>query len=166
MEAEESTCLLTTSVCPLDGNHFFTVMYGDFTDGVFTVKHAAEIDKGPDQYAGQVFRDGKNRNLLITWIPGWEYAGYAEKNIGCMSVPRELKLSNGKITAFPVEEVRHLLTESDPAVEITEKGFVIARQGREPVVYEGRLDDIRILRDGYIIEVFVNGGERVYSALL
>lgn len=166
MEAEESTCLLTTSVCPLDGNHFFTVMYGDFIDGVFTVKHAAEIDKGPDQYAGQVFRDGKNRNLLITWIPGWEYAGYAEKNIGCMSVPRELKLSNGKITAFPVEEVRHLLTESDPAVEITEKGFVIARQGREPVVYEGRLDDIRILRDGYIIEVFVNGGERVYSALL
>ena len=62
--------------------------------------------------------------------------------------------------------MRHLLTESDPAVEITEKGFVIARQGREPVVYEGRLDDIRILRDGYIIEVFVNGGERVYSALL
>ncbi|MBQ2325821.1 MAG: hypothetical protein II377_06155, partial [Clostridia bacterium] len=55
MEAEDSMCLLTTSVCPLDGNHFFTVMYGDFTDGVFTVKHAAEIDKGPDQYAGQVF---------------------------------------------------------------------------------------------------------------
>ena len=166
MEAEDSMCLLTASVCPHKGNHYFTVMYGIFEDGKFTVKYSGEVDKGPDQYAGQVFRDHLNRNLLITWIPGWEYAGVYEKDIGCMSVPRELKISNSRITAFPVEEVRHLLKDSDPAVERTEKGFVIHRSGREPVVYQGKLDDIKILRDGYIIEVFVNGGEKVYSALL
>lgn len=166
MEAEDSMCLLTASVCPHKGNHYFTVMYGIFEDGKFTVKYSGEVDKGPDQYAGQVFRDHLNRNLLITWIPGWEYAGVYEKDIGCMSVPRELKISNGRITAFPVDEVRHLLKDSDPAVERTEKGFIIHRSGREPVVYQGKLDDIKILRDGYIIEVFVNGGEKVYSALL
>lgn len=165
-EAEDSMCLLTASVCPYEEKRYFTVMYGDFKDGEFTVKYSRQVDKGPDQYAGQVFKDRLNRNLLITWIPGWEYAGYAEKDIGCMSVPRELKISNGKITAFPVEEVRHLLKDTDPALERTENGFIIRRSGREPVVYYGKLDDIKILRDGYVIEVFVNGGEKVYSALL
>ena len=166
MEAEDSLCLLTASVCPLEGEHFFTVMYGSFENGRFSVLNSGETDKGPDQYAGQVFRDHLNRNLLITWIPGWKYAGYAEKNIGCMSVPRELKITNGKITAFPIQELRHLLKDTDPAVEITQSGFIIQRSGREAVVYEGKLDDIKILRDGCIIEVFVNGGEQVYSALL
>jgi len=34
------------------------------------------------------------------------------------------------------------------------------------VVYEGKVRDLQILRDEYIIEVFVNGGEEIYSALL
>ena len=39
-------------------------------------------------------------------------------------------------------------------------------EGRDPVVYKGQIDDLKILRDGFIIEVFVNGGEEVYTALL
>jgi len=31
---------------------------------------------------------------------------------------------------------------------------------------KGWIDDLKILRDGYIVEVFVNGGEAVYTALL
>ena len=48
----------------------------------------------------------------------------------------------------------------------TETGFVIAREGRAPVVYEGEIRELKILRDGYLVEVFVNGGETVYTALL
>ena len=59
-----------------------------------------------------------------------------------------------------------MLTDSDPSVKITEKGFVIERTGREPVVYEGKIDDIKILRDEFVVEVFINGGKEVYSALL
>ncbi len=80
-----------------------------------------------------------------------------------MSVPREIKLVNGKITAYPVEEVRHLLKDTDPSVVLTDKGFVIHRRGMESVVHEGDISDIKILRDNYILEVFVNGGETVYS---
>lgn len=166
MPAENNLCLLTVSVCPLDRPHCFAAMYGDFLNGEFTVKYTAEFDKGPDQYAGQVFRDHLNRNILISWLPGWKYRGFAQKDVGCMSVPRELKCVNGKIIAFPVKEVQHLLKDNDPAVKRTQTGFIIERQDRAPVVYEGEIFDLKILRDKYILEVFVNGGEVNYSVLL
>jgi beta-fructofuranosidase len=162
----EDYCLLAASVCPNKSNHYFSLMYGDFEGGKFTVKYSAEVDKGPDQYAGQVFRDRKGRNILISWVPGWKYMGIAERDVGCMSVPRELKLNNGRVCAYPIEELRHLLTDEDPSVKRTESGFVIERSGREPVVYNGEITDLKILRDGYLVEVFVNGGEEVYTALL
>lgn len=158
--------LLTTSVCPLEKRHYFTVMYGDFRDGKFALRYAAEVDKGPDQYAGQVFKDHLGRNILISWIPGWQYKGFAEKDIGCMSVPHELKICDGKITAYPIEELQYLLTDSDPCVKRTETGFIIERSGREPVEYHGEVNDLKILTDGYVVEVFVNGGQEVYTALL
>jgi beta-fructofuranosidase len=158
--------LLTASVVPLDGRHYFSVMYGDFEEGKFTVRHQAEVDRGPDQYAGQAFRDPLGRNILISWVPGWAYAGWAEKDVGCLSVPRALKCENGRITAYPIQEFRHLLADSDPALTRTEDGFVIEREGRAPVVYTGESRDLAILRDGYLLEVFVRGGEEVYTALL
>lgn len=166
IEVENGLCLLTASVCPLEERHFFSVMYGKFENGKFSILHTAEIDKGPDQYAGQVFKDRSGRNILISWIPGWDYNAFAEKDVGCMSVPREIKLENGKITAFPVEEVRHLLKDNDPALKRTETGFIIERNGREPVIYNGKITDLKLIRDGYVLEVFINGGEEIYTALL
>ena len=162
----EDSYLLTASVCPYDKPHYFSVMYGSFENEKFHINHISEVDKGPDQYAGQTFRDHLGRNLLISWIPGWRYRGYAKTDVGCMSVPREIKLANGKITAYPIEELQHLLKDADDSVKITDSGFVIERTGREPVVYEGKIKDLKILRDEYVVEVFVNGGEEVYTALL
>lgn len=158
--------LLTVSVQPLGKPHYFQAIYGNFKDGKFIPEISAELDKGPDQYAGQVFRDHLERNLLMSWIPGWRYKGYAEKDVGHMSVPRELKLEDGRITAYPIEELRHLLKDEDEAVKRTANGFIIERAGRSPVVYEGEINDLKILRDGFIVEVFVNGGEEIYTALL
>ena len=158
--------LLAASVCPLDKRHYFSLMFGSFENKKFSIEYSAEVDKGPDQYAGQIFSDHRGRNILISWVPGWAYSGYADRDVGCMSVPREIKLVDGKIYAYPVEELQHLLKDEDPSVKRTEKGFVIERAGREPVVYEGEIDDLKVIRDGYIVEVFVNGGQEVYTALL
>lgn len=158
--------LLTTSVCPLNEKRYFSIMYGNFKDGVFKAELIDEIDKGPDQYAGQVFLDDKGRNILITWVPGWSYVGFAEKDIGCMSVPRQLFVKDGQIYGYPVEEVRHLLKDNDPAVKITEDGFIIERTGRESVVYHGEIAELKIIRDEYLVEVFVNGGREIYTAVL
>ena len=157
--------LLAASVCRDDG-HSFSLAAGSFENGVFIPETESEVDKGPDQYAGQVFRDGSGRALLISWIPGWNYAGYRDKDIGCMSVPREITLEGGKLRAFPAEEVRPFLKEDDPALIRTDGGFRIKRTGREDTVYEGGIKSLHCLRDGYILEVFVNGGEEVYTALL
>ena len=158
--------LLTVSVQPLNNPHYFQANYGSFQDGKFLPEYSAQVDKGPDQYAGQVFRDHLGRNILISWFPGWRYKGYAEKDVGHMSIPRELKLENGRITAYPIKELQHLLKNEDDSVKRTENGFIIERTGRSPVVHEGIINDLKILRDGYIVEVFVNGGEEVYTALL
>ena len=158
--------LLTASVCPIKKPHYFWAMYGSFDGKNFTSKHYAEIDKGPDQYAGQAFTDHLGRNLLISWIPGWKYEGYTEKDVGCLSVPRELKLENGVITAYPIEELQFLLKDEDEAVKRTENGFIIERNGRDPVVYTGEISDLKILRDGFVVEVYVNRGQEVYTALL
>ena len=83
-----------------------------------------------------------------------------------MSIPRELKLVDGKITAYPIEELQFLLKDEDECVKRTETGFVIERNGREPVVYNGTISDLKILRDEFIVEVFVNKGQEVYTALL
>ena len=83
-----------------------------------------------------------------------------------MSLPRELTVKDGKVYGYPVKEVQHLLKDSDPALIRTEKGFMIEREGRSPVIFEGEITDLKILRDEYIIEVFVNGGEKIYTALL
>ncbi len=158
--------LLTASVCPLESRHYFSVMFGKFENDKFKPEYSSETDKGPDQYAGQVFKDDRGRNILISWIPGWKYRGYAPTDIGCMSVPREIKLEGGEITAYPIEELQYLLKDEDDSVRRTENGFIIERSGREPVVYEGEIKDLKILRDGYVVEVYVNGGKEVYTALL
>ena len=159
-------CLLAASVWPLDKRHYFSIMFGKLEGERFTPEYSSEVDKGPDQYAGQIFRDHKGRSILISWIPGWRYIGFAKSDIGCMSVPREIKLIDGKICAYPIEELAHLLKDKDDAVKITDNGFIIERTEREPVVYTGDISDIKILRDGYIVEVYVNGGSEVYTALL
>ena len=158
--------LLTASVCPYEKPHYFYAMFGDFKDGKFCVCDSAEIDKGPDQYAGQVFQDHLKRNILISWIPGWKYKGYAQKDVGCFSLPREITIEDGVIRAYPIAELEHLLSDSDPCLKRTPSGFTVERSGREPLVYEGKAEDLKILRDGYIAEIFVNRGLEVYTVLL
>ena len=163
---DDRLSLLAASVCSIDAEHYFSVMFGSFMDGEFKSLYSGQPDRGPDQYAGQVFRDHMGRNILISWIPGWQYAGFAERDIGCMSVPREIRLENGRVLAWPVEEVQHLLRDDDPCIERTDHGFIIRREGRSHVEHRGEVRELKVLRDGYIAEVFVNGGEQVYSVLL
>jgi len=158
--------LLTASVCPFGKPHYFRAMYGELQDGKFTVLQEAEIDKGPDQYAGLVFHDPMGRNLLVSWIPGWNYEGYAARDIGCCSVPREIKIENGKMTAYPIRELQPYLKDEDPCLVRTPNGFRVDRTNRDPLVYVGKLTDLKILRDEYVAEIFVNGGEAVYTVLL
>ncbi len=157
--------LLAASVCRENG-HSFSMAAGAFSGERFFPEATGEVDKGPDQYAGQIFRDPAGRALLISWIPGWNYAGYRETDVGCLSVPREITLKDGRLRAYPAAEVRRFLRDSDPALVRTADGFRIRRPGREDAVYTGEVRELACLRDADILEVFVNGGEEVYTALI
>ena len=157
--------LLAASVCGDDG-HRFSMAVGSFENGRFKIEAEGEADRGPDQYAGQIFSDKEGRALLISWIPGWNYAGYRDRDIGCMSVPREITYTDGVLRAYPAREVRQFLKEGDDALIRTGDGFRIKRRGRDDVVYSGEIKRLACVRDAYVLEVFVNGGEEVYTALL
>lgn len=157
--------LLSASVCR-EEDPSFSLAVGFFENGHFTAEYESEIDKGPDQYAGQIFRDSQGRALLVSWIPGWGYASYKERDIGVMSVPREITFEGGKLRAFPASELRNFLSGSDSAIIRTAGGFSIKRSGREDVVYNGEIKSLHCLRDAYTLEVFVNGGEEVFTVLL
>ena len=142
-------------------------MYRGCDGEKFTPYLKGEPQKGPDQYAGQVFKAPDGRAILVSWIPGWRYAHTFEKCVGCMSLPMELSAGeNGVIKAFPVKECRPLLADGDEYIDLLEKGFVIKRREQPDVICEAAIKDIKALRDGYVLEVFVNGGEEVYSLLI
>ncbi len=143
----------------------FAIMYGGFDGNKFTPQIKSEIQMGPDQYAGQAFTDHLGRNILISWIPGWKYAK-EPKSLGCLSLPMEITVKEGKIYAYPVKEVQHLLKDNDESVELTSDGFVVKRNLQPDIVHKGKIDDIKIMRDQYVLEIFVNGGEYVYAAVL
>ena len=83
-----------------------------------------------------------------------------------MSAAREVKFENGEFTLYPIKEYYHLLKDEDSCLTRTESGFYVERTGREPLEYVGTVEDIKILRDAYMAEIFVNGGREVYTVLL
>ncbi len=124
--------ILSTSVCPKNADHYFEVMYGIFDGDKFTPEIVSHFQKGPDDYAGQIFSEPNGRTILISWIPGWQYQP-EEKCIGCLSLPLELTVSKGKILAYPIEGLRELLSEDGTLTDayITEQ-FI--RKGEEVVI--------------------------------
>ncbi len=162
----DNECILSSSVCKLDGSHLFEIKYGHLSNNQFSGYNSGNFEKGPDEYAGQLFKDHLGRIIMLTWIPGWKYRGFYKKDIGCLSIPREITIKNGKICGYPIKEVQHLLKDSDPNIVMTENGFIIKRENREPIIHVGKVDNIKILKDEYVMEVFVNYGEIVYAIVL
>lgn len=99
-------------------------------DGSVDVKDFREWDMGFDFYAPQTFTDVQGRRTLIGWM-GMPDADeeYVNKTIEegwqhCLTVPRELKLKDGKILQYPVKELENLrkektvLNDENSAVEL------------------------------------------------
>jgi beta-fructofuranosidase len=82
----------------------------DFENCKFDYDSAEEIDSGFDFYAPQTMIDENGKRILIAWMQMWgrkmptheQQHGWA----GAMTLPRELKLVNGKLYQNPVEEIK------------------------------------------------------------
>jgi len=163
----EDKYLLTTSVCEIETKgHCFSIIYGSFDGKKFIPEISTELNKGPDQYAGQVFLDPKGRHILISWITGWHFERYHEFSLGCLSTPIELKVKDGKIIGWPIEECQDLLEDDDPNIIHTEDGFMIKRVTKPDVIYKGEIRNMKVIKDEYILEIFLNDGEEIYTVVL
>lgn len=76
----------------------------------FEVDYYQEMDKGFDFYAPQTFEDHQNRRLMFAWAGIGESAYPTDDNMWahCLTLPRELKLIDGKLIQSPVYELGFL----------------------------------------------------------
>ena len=84
--------------------------YDDETH-VFTRQHVYPADCGPEFYAPQTVLTPDGRRVMVAWMQNWETCGAAQRAhrwFGCMSLPRELTLRDGKLYQAPVREIEAL----------------------------------------------------------
>lgn len=86
-----------------------TVMIGEmnFETGEYSYPKYEEIDYGMDFYAPQTLETPDGRRIMIAWMQAWDRdmpsAPYGW--VGAMTLPRELKVVNGKLIQKPVREI-------------------------------------------------------------
>lgn len=73
-----------------------------------------ELDRGFDFYAPQTMVDEKGRRILVAWMgqPEVDYPTDSHGWAHCLTIPRELKLRNGKLIQQPVPELQQLRRQS------------------------------------------------------
>ncbi len=140
-------------------------------NGLYTAVHFQELDHGFDFYAPQSFRDEKGREILIGWmgIPDADYDNPEKEEgwIHCLSLPREIRLKDGRITQFPIREILDLKTDEqkielkpDETVEIPQKNFHFeaGRINNRPFELQIRQDVRLIYEDGLLTLAFKESG--------
>ncbi len=73
-----------------------------------------ELDRGNDFYAPQSMQDDKGRRIIIGWmgIPEEEdFPTLKNEWIHCLTLPRELKVIDGRLYQYPISEMENLRGE-------------------------------------------------------
>ena len=111
---------------PLDGRHVLLAgsmgevdsicRIGEFDSeqGLFRESSWQSTEQGFDFYAGQTVRTPDGRRILIGWMQNPRTAEYREIDLpinGQMSIPRELRLQDGKLLQKPVRELNDYRTD-------------------------------------------------------
>lgn len=77
----------------------------------FTRETVQPVDYGTDFYAPQTLLTPDGRRVMVAWMQNWATVGEAPRShrwFGCMTMPRELFLRNGRLCQRPVRELETL----------------------------------------------------------
>lgn len=115
--------------------------------GECTLGEFKEWDMGFDFYAPQTFEAEDGRRIMIGWV-GLPDAEYGNKEIEdgwihCMTLPRELHYENGRVYAYPVEEIKKLRKEQVNLCDVKEEllsyewelKFDVEKSGKKEVAF-------------------------------
>ncbi len=136
------------------------MIYGDFDGETFTPISYHTPETGPHFYAPQTFLHGDGRRIIIGWMHAFGKILEYSETAGGFTVPREIKMINGRLCTYPVKEAHRFFNKSDELVKVSENRVEILQDELDfPIVYDGEVKSVEILRDEKVIEVFINGGE-------
>ena len=81
----------------------------DFETGRFRVDTIGEVDAGFDFYAAQTLKLPDGRIVMIAWKEMWDrsYPTQAEGWAGTYTLPRELRIADGRLIQRPVRELEN-----------------------------------------------------------
>lgn len=82
---------------------------GEFDGRAFQPTAAGKLDYGPDFYAPTSMEDPLGRRLLWGWVWDSDQAGASHYGVGgYLTVPRQLRLVDGRLATHPVDELTQL----------------------------------------------------------
>ncbi|CAG5955914.1 sucrose-6-phosphate hydrolase [Streptococcus pneumoniae] len=166
----------------------------DWGEKCFIPESVQEIDHGQDFYAPQTLLDDQNRRILIAWMQTWGRTlpthDQEHKWACAMTLPRILRLEDGKLRQFPVKKGQyqiqidkdchyHLGNDIDylefgydsnaQQVYIDRSHLIQKILGEEEQDTSRRYVDIEakeleVVLDKNSIEIFVNQGEASLTA--
>ncbi|PNV61417.1 hypothetical protein C0033_14080 [Clostridium sp. chh4-2] len=103
-------CSLQNAVDPMGRKRLMKYYVGEIVKGKFVPQEEGIYDFGTECYAVQTFEAGI-RNLAFGWVVS-AYGEFKEEGSGsngCMTIPRELIVREGRLITRPAEEIRQLL---------------------------------------------------------
>ncbi len=100
------------------------VGYFDETELKFVRETIQSLDDGLDFYAPQTLLAEDGRRIMIGWLQSWDNHFYPKEAewSGIMSIPRELRIENGRIYQLPVRELSNYYTEEVSLSEVCISG--------------------------------------------
>lgn len=114
-----------------EGDRFNNIFSSGYCINEISKKNYIEWDKGYDFYAPKVFKDSKNREILIGW------AGIADEKleytydvtlsegwIHSLTLPREISYKNNKLYTYPIEEILSLAKKYEKKNYTTLDSFI------------------------------------------
>lgn len=141
----------------------FNPQTGGYEHGEFD-----ELDRGFDFYAPQTTIDDKGRRLLFGWmsVPDQNeqyHPTIKNKWIHNMTLPRELKLVNGKVYQVPVDELKKLRSG-----EVVSHSVKLTKEWKELYGIHGKSVELTIqdieITEGWLEISISDGGRIIYSA--
>lgn len=155
--------LMFSKMCQTVKSAHFVI--GTFDGKRFVPESESEPENGPHFFAPQTFEDGQGRRILIAWMNDWTRKPAPDDTFaGSFTIPREVKITDGKIFLYPVAEAEKLLSSDCGRVRI--KGNVITVEGKAPVTVPTEIRKAEFLEDGDLLEIFINDGEYSLSSVL
>ncbi|PYZ91619.1 sucrose-6-phosphate hydrolase [Salipaludibacillus keqinensis] len=192
----------------------------NLNDPVFHHGEFTELDRGFEFYAPQTTVDDRGRRIIVGWmgVPEQDEEDHPtieNQWVHCLTIPRELHLSNGRLLQKPVEELKQLrhtpvrfeqkeiharTTQLDGIAGTTvellfenlstvgelfewtfrgdarliynkqerimtlERKHIKTRLMERRQCYVEQLHDVQIFMDSSSLEIFINGGEEVFTS--